>query len=176
MILPAEAHPLLFALCPAFTYPTFHPFATLLAAAVLTPGRRTLGPLAEGHPTTSRRVLSCAPRSGPRLGLALTRFLPHHLLPAGPVVLAGDDTVAGHTGKSAHGKARHRGPVRSTRPYTAWRYGRKGVCWPCWSACPSRPGPGRCRCWSTCAAARRTTASGFHTAVCAACDDLSSEL
>jgi hypothetical protein len=52
MILRAEAHPLLFALCPALTHPTFDRFAALLAAA-LTPGRRsvanllrTLGPLA----------------------------------------------------------------------------------------------------------------------------------
>jgi hypothetical protein len=82
MILPAEAHPLLFALCSAFSYPTFDRFATLMAAAVLTPGRRTvanllrtLGPLAHGHPTTYQRVLSCASWSGLCLGLLLARFL-----------------------------------------------------------------------------------------------------
>lgn len=42
MILPTEAHPLLFALCSAFTHPTFDRFATLMAAAILTPGRRTV--------------------------------------------------------------------------------------------------------------------------------------
>jgi hypothetical protein len=133
MILPAEAHPLLFALCSAFTYPTFDRFAALMAAAVLTPGRtvanllRTLGPLAQGHPTTYQRVLSSASWSGLLLGLLLARFLLHHLLPADPVVLVGDDTVDGHTGKNVYGKARHRDPVRSTRSYTAWRYGHKWV-------------------------------------------------
>ena len=59
MILPPEASPLLLALCSAFTYPTFDRFSTLLAAALLTTGRRTvanllrtLGPLAPGHRTT----------------------------------------------------------------------------------------------------------------------------
>jgi hypothetical protein len=130
MILPAEAHPLPFALGPTFTYPTFDRFAALMAAAVRAPGRRTaanllraLGPLADGHPTTYRRVLSSASWSGLRLGLALTRFLLHHLLPAGPVVLVGDGTADGHRGKDVYGKARHRDPVRSTRSYTAWRCG-----------------------------------------------------
>jgi hypothetical protein len=134
MILPTEAHPLLLALCSAFTYPTFDRFATLMAAAVLTTGRRsianllrTLGPLAHGHRTTFQRVLSSASWSGLCLGLSLTRFLLHHWLPADPVVLVGDDTVDGHKGKRVHGKARHRDPVRSTHSYTAWRYGHKWV-------------------------------------------------
>jgi hypothetical protein len=57
MILPSEAQPLLLALACAFTYPTFHRFTALMAAALLTTGRRTvanllrtLGPLAPGHP------------------------------------------------------------------------------------------------------------------------------
>jgi hypothetical protein len=133
MILPNEAHPLLFALCSAFAYPTFQRFATLMAAALLTSGRRTvanllrtLGPLAHGHPTTYQRVFSSASWSGIYLGLLLTRFLLHRL-PAGPIVLVGDDTVDGHKGKHVWGKARHRDPVRSTRSYTAWRYGHKWV-------------------------------------------------
>jgi DDE superfamily endonuclease len=134
MILPTEAAPLLLALAPAFTAPTFGRFATLLAAAILTVGRRTvanllrtLGGLALGHRTSYQRVLSAASWSGLGLGLLLTRFLLQHLLPAGPVVLVGDDTVDGHKGKKVHGKARHRDPVRSTKSYTAWRYGHKWV-------------------------------------------------
>jgi hypothetical protein len=50
-----------------------------------------------------------------------------HLPPGGPVLLAGDDTVDGHKGKRVYGKARHRDPVRSTKSYTAWRYGHKWV-------------------------------------------------
>jgi hypothetical protein len=44
-----------------------------------------------------------------------------------PVVPVGDDTADGHKGKRVYGKARHRGPVRSTRSYTAWRYGHRWV-------------------------------------------------
>jgi DDE superfamily endonuclease len=134
MILPPEAAALLAAFVPAFTQPTFHRFVTLLAAAILTTGRRTianllrtLGPLAEGHRTDYQRVLSRAPWSGVRLGCALTAFLLTHLLPAGPVLLVGDDTVDGHPGRRVYGKARHRDPVRSSHSYTAWRYGHKWV-------------------------------------------------
>lgn len=134
MILPAEAASLLAAFVPAFTQPTFHRFVTLLAAAILTTGRRTvanllrtLGPLASGHRTDYQRVLSRAPWSGVQLGCALTAFLLTHLLPAGLVLLVGDDTVDGHPGRRVYGKARHRDPVRSSHSYTAWRYGHKWV-------------------------------------------------
>jgi hypothetical protein len=40
-ILPPEALPLLSELLTAFTQPTYHRFATLQAAAILTQGRRT---------------------------------------------------------------------------------------------------------------------------------------
>jgi hypothetical protein len=131
MILPAEAAPLLLALAPAFTQPTF---TLLLAAALLTSGRRTvanllrtLGCLAEGHRTSYQRVLSAARWSGLRLGCALGAFVLARLLPEGPAVLVGDDTVDGHPGRKVYGKARHRDPVRSSHGYTAWRYGHKWV-------------------------------------------------
>jgi hypothetical protein len=120
MILPPEALPLITALAPAFTQPTYRRFITLLLAAVLTTGRRTiadllrtLGALAPGHRTDYQRVLSRAPWSALELGCALTRFLLAHLLPKGEVVLVGDDTVDGHPGKQVYGKARHRGPASS---------------------------------------------------------------
>jgi hypothetical protein len=134
MILPPLAAPLLAALTPAFTEPTARRFATLLAAAVLTTGRRTvanllrtIGPLAGGHRTSYQRVLSRAPWSTAAVGCALAAFLLRHLLPDGPVVLVGDDTVDGHPGRRVYGKARHRDPVRSSHSYTAWRYGHKWV-------------------------------------------------
>jgi hypothetical protein len=134
MILPPEALPLLAALAPAFTQPTYRRFVTLLLAAVLTTGRRTvanllrtLGGLAPGHRTGYQRVLSRAPWSALNLGCALAGFLLAHLVPDGVVVLVGDDTVDGHPGKKVYGKARHRDPVRSTHSLTAWRYGHKWV-------------------------------------------------
>src|SRR5690349_9371469 len=134
MILPTEAQPLLLALGSAFTSPTFNRFSLLLAAAILTTGRRTvanllrtLGGLAPGHRTSYQRVLSAARWSGLHLACLLARFVLAHLLPAGTIRLVGDDTVDGHKGKKVHGKARHRDPVRSTKSYTAWRYGHKWV-------------------------------------------------
>src|SRR5262245_15794213 len=134
MILPNEVQPLLLALAPAFTAPTFPRFSLLMVAAVLTMGRRTvanllrtLGPLSQGHPTSYQRIFSAASWSGIHLGILLTGFLLDHVLPDGVVRLVGDDTVDGHKGKKVYGKARHRDPVRSTRTYTAWRYGHKWV-------------------------------------------------
>jgi DDE superfamily endonuclease len=134
MILPPEAHPLVQVLALHFTSPTCQRLSTLLAGALLTTGRRTvanllrtLRQLAPGHPTDYRRVLSRAPWSGLRLGCALVRFLLDHVVPAGPVMLVGDDTVDGHPGRTVYGKARHRDAVRSSHSYTAWRYGHKWV-------------------------------------------------
>jgi hypothetical protein len=134
VILPPEAGPLLAAFAPLFTQPTYQRFATLAAAALLTPGRRTVanllrtvGRLAPGHRTTYQRVLSAARWSGLELGCALAAFLLRHLLPDGPITLVGDDTVDGHKGERVYGKARHRDPVRSTHTYTAWRYGHRWV-------------------------------------------------
>lgn len=132
--LPTEATPLLQALRPAFTRPTWHRFLLLMAAAALATGRRTVanllrtaGPLADGHTTSYQRVLSAASWSGLRLACLLTGFVLHHLVPEGRVVLVGDDTVDGHPGRKVYGKARHRDPVRSSHSYTAWRYGHKWV-------------------------------------------------
>jgi hypothetical protein len=134
MILPPDAAPLLAALTPVLTPPTATRLATLLAAALLTTGRRTvanllrtLGGLAPGHVTSYQRVLSAAHWSGLELGCALARLLLDHFAPDGPVHLVGDDTVESHPGRRVHGKGRHRDPVRSSHTYTAWRYGHKWV-------------------------------------------------
>ncbi len=59
MILPAEARPLLEALSPIFTTPTFTRFVTLFGSAILCTGRRTVAnllrtaaPLTKGHRTS----------------------------------------------------------------------------------------------------------------------------
>jgi DDE superfamily endonuclease len=132
--LPREAAPLLLALEPVFTQPTWRRFVLLMAAAVLTTGRRTianllrtLGSLVPGHTTSYQRVLSAAAWSGVRLGCALCGFVLRHLVPEGVVTLVGDDTVESHPGRKVYGKARHRDPVRSSHAYTAWRYGHRWV-------------------------------------------------
>jgi hypothetical protein len=126
-ILPAEAEALLRALAPIFTEPTFRRFVILMAAALLTTGRRTVGAWVPGHATSYQRVLSGAHWSSLRLACAFCRFLLLCWLPAGPVPLVGDDTVESHPGRRVYGKARHRDPVRSSHSYTAWRYGHKWV-------------------------------------------------
>jgi hypothetical protein len=134
MILPPEANPLVAAFVPIFTHPTSQRFTTLLVAAILTTGRRTIANLlrtlqhlAPGHRTTYQRVLSRAHWSGIQLGCVLIRLLLDHFLPDGPVTLLGDDTVDGHKGAHVYGKARHRDAVRSSHSYTTWRYGHKWV-------------------------------------------------
>jgi hypothetical protein len=132
--LPAEAAPLLLALAPTFTTPTFRRIQVLLVAAVLAPGRRTVAnlvrtvqSLAHGHRTSYQRVLSSATWSALQLGCRLGAFVLQHLVPTGRVTLVGDDTVLSRPGRRVYGKARHRDPLRSSHSYTAWRYGHKWV-------------------------------------------------
>jgi hypothetical protein len=134
MILPDEALPILQALAPAFTRPTFSRFALLMGAALLCTGRRTVAnllrvaaPLATGHITSYQRVFSSASWSAMHLACGLCRLVVALLPPDRPILLAGDDTVDGHPGKKVYGKARHRDPVRSSHGYTTWRYGHKWV-------------------------------------------------
>ena len=134
MLLPPEAAPLLALFAAEFTSPTAARVHVLTAAAILTTGRRTvagvlrtLRHLAPGHATAYRRVLSRAEWSGLALGCALARLVVARLPADAPVLLVGDDTVDGHTGRTVYGKARHRDPVRSSHAYPAWRYGHKWV-------------------------------------------------
>jgi hypothetical protein len=118
----------------AFTRPTFKRFFTLLAAAILNTGRRTVsnllrtaGGLATGHPSSYHSVFSRRRWSAWTLARALTSILLRRFAPDEPIPLAGDDTVAEHRGEKVYGKGRHRDPVRSTHSYTAWRWGHKWV-------------------------------------------------
>ena len=135
-------------LAPALTRPTYHRLVLLALAALLTIGGRTvanllrtLGALAPGHPSGYHRALShrrWATRALVRRYIAavLDRFAPD-----GPVTLAGDDTVTEHRGAKVYGKGRHRDPVRSTRSFTAYRWGHKWVV----LALLDRPASGRRR-------------------------------
>ena len=132
--IPKAAEPLLQAFAGAFTQPTFQRFTVLLFAAILTTGRRTITNLLRtverftpGHRSSYHRVFSKRRWSSWRLARALASFIVQHWCPAGPIRLAGDETVDEHRGKKVYGKACHRDAVRSTHSFTAYRWGHKWV-------------------------------------------------
>jgi hypothetical protein len=103
MNLPACKMPLLMVFRPAFSTPTYHRFLILVLAAVLTTGRRTVTNLlrtvrfqAQEHVSSYHRVFSQRRWSTWALARALITFLLDHVVPSGPVLLAGDDTVTEH--------------------------------------------------------------------------------
>ena len=119
---------------PAFTRPTYARFVTLLLAAILTTGSRTIlnllrtvGDLAPGDPSSYHRVFAKRRWSLWRLGRVLAGFILARWAPRGAVQVAGDDTVTEHKGKKVYGKACHRDAVRSSHSYTAYRWGHKWV-------------------------------------------------
>ncbi|OYV84718.1 MAG: hypothetical protein B7Z73_14910 [Planctomycetia bacterium 21-64-5] len=129
-----DALPVFVEFTPVFSRPTFWRTQLLVVAAVLTTGQRTianllrtLGVLVPGQASTYHRVLSQAHWSGLQVATLLLRFLLRHLGPSGRIRLVGDDTVDEHRGQKVYGKARHRDAVRSSKNYTAFRYGHKWV-------------------------------------------------
>jgi hypothetical protein len=58
---------------------------------------------------------------------AVIRFLLDYVVPPGPVLLAGDDTVTERPGPHVLGKGRHRDGVRSSHRDTAYRWGHTWV-------------------------------------------------
>lgn len=130
--LPRPARAVIDVLGHAFTKATALRFSLLLGAALRTIGRHTvanllhtLGPLVPGEASSYRRLFSQRRWSSWRLAKLLAGWILEHLLPDGPIFLAGDDTVDEHRGKNVYGKGRHRDPVRSTHRYTAFRWGHK---------------------------------------------------
>src|SRR5262245_48535550 len=94
--LPRSARTLLDTLGRAFASTTALRFTLLLAAALLTVGRhtvanllRTLGPLVPGDGSSYRRLFSRRRWSSWRLARLLVDWVVAHLLPAGPIILAG---------------------------------------------------------------------------------------
>jgi DDE superfamily endonuclease len=134
MNVPTCAMPILSMFRPAFSTPTYHRFLILALAAVLTTGRRTVTNLlrtvrsqAPGHVSSYHRVFSQRRWSAWALARTLLAFMLNHVVPPGPVLLAGDATVTEHPGPQVFGKGRHRDGVRSTHSYTAYRWGHKWV-------------------------------------------------
>jgi hypothetical protein len=134
MKLPDFAVPVLSTFQPAFSPPTYHRFLVLWLGAILTTGRRTITnilrtvrPHAQGDVSSYHRVLSQRRWSTWELAHRLLAFLLTYVVPTGPVLLAGDDTVAERPGPKVFGKGRHRDGVRSTHGYTAYGWGHKWV-------------------------------------------------
>jgi hypothetical protein len=134
MNVPACAMPVLSLFRPVFSTPTYHRVLVLVLAAILTTGRRTVTNLlrtvrsrAQGHVSSYHRVFSQRHWSTWALARALITFLLDHVVPPGPVLLAGDDTVIEHPGPQVFGKGRHRDGVRSSHSYTTYRWGHKWV-------------------------------------------------
>jgi DDE superfamily endonuclease/Archaeal putative transposase ISC1217 len=146
--LPAPVRAAFEPLAPALTRPTYHRLVLLALAALLTIGGRTvanllrtLGALAHGHPSSDHRALSHRRWPVRRLARRYIAAVLDRFAPDGPILLAGDDTVTEHRGAKVYGKGRHRDPVRSTRSFTAYRWGHKWVV----LAVLDRPASGRRR-------------------------------
>jgi hypothetical protein len=119
---------------PTFSTPTDKRFLVLLLGTLLTTGRRALTHIlrtvrhqAPGHASSYHRVCSRRRWSTWVMARAVIRFLLDHVVPPGPVLLAGDDTVTEHPGPKVFGKGRHRDGVRSSHRYTAYRGGHTWV-------------------------------------------------
>jgi DDE superfamily endonuclease len=132
--LPKAALPLLRSVAGACVLPTARRFLSLMFAAILTTGRRTISNLlraipglAPGHPSSYHRAFSRRRWSLWPLARGLADLILRHWVPEGSVGLAGDDTVDEHRGARVYGKGRHRDPVRSTHSYIAYRWGHKWV-------------------------------------------------
>src|SRR3954454_11925165 len=132
--LPAPVHAVFEPLAPALTRPTYHRLVLLALAAILTVGGRTvanllrlLGALAPGHASSYHRLLSHRRWPARRLARRYIAAVLARFAPRGPVALAGDDTVTEHPGAKVYGKGCHRDPVRSTKSFTAYRWGHKWV-------------------------------------------------
>jgi DDE superfamily endonuclease len=134
MKLPDFALPVLSTFQPAFFATTYNRFLVLWLRALLTPGRQTITNIVRtvrhhvtGDVSSYHRVFSQRRWSAWELARRLLSFLLSYVVPTGPVLLAGDDTVAERPGPHVFGKARHRDGVRSTHSYTAYRWGQKWV-------------------------------------------------
>jgi DDE superfamily endonuclease len=134
MHIPTWAMPVLTRFRPAFSSPTYPRFSVLELAAMLTTGRRTVTNLlrtareqAPGPMSSYHRVFSPRRWSAWALARLLITFLLDHVVPPGPVLLAGHDTVTEHPGSRVFGKGRHGDGARSTHSYLAYRWGHQWV-------------------------------------------------
>lgn len=109
-------------------------FLSLLLAAIMVRGRRTIWRLiewtdgrADGHFSSFHRVFSHRRWSSTALARRLATTVVNHFTPAGTLNLVGDDTVSQHRGEHVYGKGCHRDAVRSSHGTLVHRWGHKWV-------------------------------------------------
>lgn len=109
-------------------------FLTLLMAAILARGRRTVnqllrlsGEMATGHWSSYHKVLCRRSWSSHWLARCLISQILSQFIDGHRVMLVGDDTVTEHRGRRVFGKGCHRDPVHSSHSFTAYRFGHKWV-------------------------------------------------
>ena len=90
---------------------------------------------------SDHRALSQRRWSAWELARRLLTLLLTSVVPTGPVLLAGDDTVAERPAPQVFGKGRHRDGARSPHSYTAYRWGHQWVVLSVLVKCPFASGP-----------------------------------
>lgn len=109
-------------------------FLSLLIAAVMVQGRRTVwrlirrsGERSTGHFSSYHRVFSHRHWSSLSLARRLAVAVVDRFVPGGVLELAGDDTVSQHRGEHVYGKGCHRDAVRSSHHHLVHRWGHKWI-------------------------------------------------
>jgi hypothetical protein len=109
-------------------------FLSLLTAAVMVRGRRTVwrlirwsGDRSSGHFSSYHRVFSHRRWSSLSLAKRLAAAVVERFAAEGIPELAGDDTVSQHRGEHVYGKGCHRDAVRSSHQHLVHRWGHKWV-------------------------------------------------
>jgi len=109
-------------------------FVSLLIAAIMIRGRRTVcrlvywcGRRSSGHLSSYHRVFSHRRWSSSLLAKRLAVAVVARFAPEGRLEIVGDDTVSQHRGEKVYGKGCHRDAVRSSHQHLVHRWGHKWV-------------------------------------------------
>lgn len=142
LTLPQEIISILNAFAPEFTAPAFWSARTLLIGTLLTVGRRTvcaalraMGLEHDRHFQNYHRLLNNYHRllnrarwSSRRCARVLLRLLVDTFIPAGPVILGGDETLERRQGVKIAKKGIYRDAVRSSHSFFVKSSGLRWVC------------------------------------------------
>jgi hypothetical protein len=132
--LPWSSQDLLKDLSGSFTHPTWNRFLRLCVGAIVTWGPRTITNIVwsaraimPGHVSSYHRVFSRASWSLWPLARAIAAAILKQVPSDQPVMIAIDDTTAGHRGPKVYGRGCHRDATRSSHGMTVYRWGHRWV-------------------------------------------------